>query len=64
MRSFVDECHLIVLFYTCIYLHVVILVLVLWDFCVCVLAFTSSHFVIQLFKGTQQSAGARRVHVH
>lgn len=62
MRSFVDECHLIVLFY--IYLHVVILLLVLWDFCVCVLAFTSSHFVIQLFKGTQQSAGARRVHVH
>lgn len=60
MRSFVDECHLIVLFYiyciSCCFFCCSFcfwLFLVLWDFCVVVLAF--SHFIIQLLKDIQQS---------
>lgn len=60
MRSFVDECHLIVLFYISSCCH---FTSGFKGFLCCVLAFTSSHFVIQLFKGTQQSARAQRVHV-
>lgn len=60
MRSFVDECHLIVLcyiycisccFFCCSFCFW--LLLVLWDFYVVVLAF--SHFIIQLLKDIQQS---------
>lgn len=60
MRSFVDECHLIVLcyiycisccFFCCSFCFW--LLLVLWDFYVVVLAF--SHFIIQLLKDIEQS---------